>query len=202
MADTAAHPTSRPTAVHPPVGGPLPDDASDRDLVQATRQGNREAAGRLVDRYLSALVCFARYLRVPEPMVDDVVQETFAKAFTSLDQWDPNRSLSNWLMTIARNLYYDIGRKHVREQKHVAFEMPESVPGVADQAIARVTLDEALSRLSDDGRLMLELRVFLDLPFSEIAQILDENETTLRVRFHRVLQELRRCEAREVAHGA
>lgn len=187
--------------VSPAASRKASDDEGSR-LAEAARKGDRRALDRLVEKHITSLICLFRYLRAPESMVEDLVQETLLKVILHLDQYQPGRSFSAWLMGVGRNLYYDTCRKRQREQRHLKLDPGTPVANVAETAIARHQLDQAMASLSDEARLMLEMRLFLGLSFTEMAGLLDATENALRVRFHRALQHLRQIESQGDGYGA
>lgn len=171
-------------------GRPASGECSDADLISETQAGRIGAFDLLVDRHLSAVVGFFRYLRVPPDRLEDLVQETFLRAFRKLDMFDASRSFSVWLLTIGRNLYFDERRRSSFSEVPIE-HVERSTPSHEDEIIERFSARELLDSLSDDARLLLELRLYRDLSFPEIAELTGEAETTLRVRFHRLLRRLR-----------
>ena len=171
----------------------------DPELVQQARQGSRDAFTALVDRHLSGLVSFFRYMQVPPDLIDDVVQETFTRAFLHLGTYDPRKPMISWLITIGRNHYFDIWRRKSKERT-----LPEDPPSsrevnVEEVAQGRTSVQDLLDHLPQDLRLLVELRIFKDLPFAEVAQILGDNEANTRVRFHRTMLKLRTVLEKEEA---
>lgn len=176
------------------------DDAHD---IEGALAGRREAFEALVDRHLGSLVGFFRYLAAPSHLVDDLVQETFTKAFNSLARFDRERSFSTWLLSIGRNTYFDHCRQHARERVQLEqLDRPITSPGIEEDIVNRRMLDDLLAILSEDARLLVELRIFQELPFSEISQLLGDTEGALRVRFHRILGMLRQKVGKEQYHEA
>ncbi len=174
----------------PVVGRASVGERSDADLVSESQAGKIGAFDLLVDRHLSAVVGFFRYLRVPPSRLEDLVQETFLRAFRKLDLFDVSRSFSVWLLTIGRNLYFDERRRSSFSEVPIE-HIERSTPSHEDEIIERQSARELLESLPDDARLLLELRIYRDLSFPEIAELTGEAETTLRVRFHRLMQRLR-----------
>ncbi|MFZ2958442.1 MAG: sigma-70 family RNA polymerase sigma factor [Candidatus Ozemobacteraceae bacterium] len=168
---------------------PGPPDA---ELVARVRSGHLDGFGALMDRHLPSLVGFFHYLGVPSAIIDDLSQETFFKAFRKLDLYDVQRPFAAWLITIGRNVFLDERRKTGRESRLLRLPSePPSFPSVEDTVIERATARELLDALDEGGRFLLEMRLFQDLPFSDIAEMTGEPETTLRVRYHRLLNRLR-----------
>ncbi|HNV68988.1 MAG TPA: sigma-70 family RNA polymerase sigma factor [Candidatus Ozemobacteraceae bacterium] len=181
------HPVDQSGAPHGRKATPA---GSDADLVRETLAGQNGAFDLLVDRHLSAAVGFFRYLRVPPNRLEDLVQETFLRAFRKLELYDATRSFSVWLLTIGRNLYFDERRRCSFSEVPIE-HIERSTPSPEDEIIERHTARELLDSLPDESRLLLELRIYRDLSFPEIAELTGEAETTLRVRFHRLMLRLR-----------
>jgi RNA polymerase sigma-70 factor (ECF subfamily) len=93
---------------------PTTDDATDLDLVQRWKDGDQRAATRLVERHADAVARFAASLGARED-VDEVVQDTFVRAFGSLDGFRGESAFRTWLFTIARRLLLD-RRRAVRRR--------------------------------------------------------------------------------------
>lgn len=164
----------------------------DLKLIEKIRQGDQLSLERLVSRYLAQLAGFFHYLRAPEMHIDDLVQETFEKVIKNFDKYDSRKYFFSWLLTIGRNHYFDHCRKEKRKSEFTQSAQVESAPlSPEDEIIDRETATELLKELSAEDRFLLELRVFQQMPFAEIAELSGEIETTLRSRFFRLLGRLR-----------
>ena len=159
----------------------------------------------LVDRHLRPLIGFFRYLEVPAPFIDDLVQETFEKALKSLANAGSFRSFSSWLMTIGRNAWIDLCRKHQRERDlfpPVSDPPMSGPPASRPDAIVLENLSagEILERLSEPERFLVEMRIIQGHSFAEIAALTGEKEVTVRSRFFRLMRRLREHVEREDRH--
>lgn len=163
----------------------------DITLIGKIRGGDVAALERLIDRYLPQLVGFFRYLRAPESMVEDLAQETFEKVIRKLDSYDENKAFSSWLMTIGRNLYFDECRRENRKRERQVEFQPEPTPSPEELVVVRQSASELLQTLKPEEKFLVELRVFQNMPFAEIAENTGENEVTLRSRFFRIMGRLR-----------
>ena len=172
---------------------------SDAEIVDQIQSGRPERYQLLVERYLSSLLGFFRFIRVPEEMVDDMIQETFLRTYNNLGRYDRNRSFLTWLTVIGRNVFISELRKRGKPQLPVAREESQTASQV-EEVIARETARELLDTLDDEGRFLIELRVFRELSFIEIAEITGWNVGTLRVRYHRLLKRLRLTIEKEAGH--
>ncbi|GAB4271488.1 MAG: sigma-70 family RNA polymerase sigma factor [Candidatus Rifleibacteriota bacterium] len=178
------------------------DERQNEDLflISKIRTGDSSCLERLIDKYIPQLIGFFRYLRVPEAMVEDMVQETLEKVIRKLDSYDTDKKFSAWLLTIGRNHYFDERRKILRQKdKQIEIEIPfQATP--EEEVIVRHSASELLAALSEQERFLVDLRVFQGLPFAEIAEITGENESTLRSRFFRTLGRLRLANRKVMAN--
>jgi RNA polymerase sigma-70 factor, ECF subfamily len=171
----------------------------DAEIVQQVLKGQPQTFRMLVERHLPALFGFFRYLRVPEEMIEDMIQETFLRAFKYLERYDGKRSFTTWLTVIGRNAFITEIQKRGRQTPPPAFEDLIS-PSHAETVVSRESAREMLKGLDEESRFLVELRVFRDLPFAEISEITGESVASLRVRFHRLLKRLRLAAERVGVH--
>src|SRR5678816_323009 len=99
---------------------------TDGELLEASRRGERDAFGALVERY-QRVVCAISYSRTrDQALSEDVAQETFLAAWRQLDQLREPSRLRSWLCGIARNLARKARRRTVRE---TPIEAPVAIAG-------------------------------------------------------------------------
>lgn len=115
-----------------------------------------------------------RYLRDPH-LAEDVVQETFFRAYRSLDDLDPGRSPWPWLSVVCRNLCYDVLRHLAGHRADSIEESPLPPPGddLEPALLARrrrLGIAEALTNLTPHQRRVLLLREVDGLRYQEIAE--------------------------------
>jgi RNA polymerase sigma-70 factor, ECF subfamily len=129
-----------------------------------------------------------RLLRDPYD-ADDAAQEAMVRAWRQRGSCRSPEAPEGWLRQIARN---EALRSHGRSRD---WEPLREDPGAAydplDRLTERIYLDEVLSKLRGQDRLLVILRYRLDLPDVEIAERLGIAQTTVRVRLHRLKKELR-----------
>jgi RNA polymerase sigma factor (sigma-70 family) len=87
---------------------------TDRELIEATLRGEREAFGQLVERYQRLVEAAAYCATRRRDLVDDVVQDTFITAWRTIDRLRDVASLRSWLYGIAKNLGHKARRRHGR----------------------------------------------------------------------------------------
>src|SRR5919206_4895598 len=90
------------------------EQATDRTLIARWRDGDERAATALVERHAPALARYAASLGERDEL-EELVQDTFVRAFASLDGFREESSLRTWLFTIARRLVLDRRRTERRQ---------------------------------------------------------------------------------------
>ncbi len=154
----------------------------------------------------------ARHLAGSREEAEDLVQETYARAFRSWRQFTPGTNLRAWLLRILTNLNIDRGRRQQRAPQMQPLEandyflydkLAESGDGVTDEqrVVERLSQDDivtALSAVPHDFRDVLVLVDLGDFSYADAAQILDIPVGTVMSRLHRG----RRILKRELAESA
>lgn len=169
------------------------DDASeDAVLIDRWLAGDERAATAIVERHADALARFAVRLGISQD-VDELVQDTFVRAFGALESFRADSSLRTWLFTIERRLVIDRRRAQGRRGTEVDIEDEQVATGynaldtlVADEASQRV--HAALARLTRLQRDVFMLRVQDGRSYKEIADILDTTEGSARVHYHNAMR--------------
>lgn len=175
--------------------GPATDFPSDLELVAAWRGGDELAAAQLVRRHSRPLARYLAGAGASSGDVDDLVQETFFKAFRGLDGWRGDGSLRGWLFRIASNLLKDRFRQN---KGRVFLEIEDQdLPDHADPA-GELAADEAerllragLVRLPHLQREVFLLRVQQGMEYAEIATTLDTTPGAARVHYHHAVKRLK-----------
>src|SRR5947207_945588 len=96
-------------------------DDTDQVLIERWKAGDSRAATQLVGRHADALARFATSAGEQEE-IEELVQDTFVRAFNSLDAFRGESSLRTWLFTIERRLMLDRRRTEVRERNLVSID--------------------------------------------------------------------------------
>ncbi|MCE9594026.1 MAG: sigma-70 family RNA polymerase sigma factor [Planctomycetes bacterium] len=171
----------------------------DLSLVEETLAGNQLAFQLLVERYQGRMFALARHYTRNTAELEDIVQDTFLKAFTHLSSFERQSSLYTWLARIAINTSLDFLKRHGRSPVQAVEDLevvqgfersrPNSHSPAPDsrlerEEIARIT-QEVLAELPEIFRTVLVLREFEDLPYQEIADILGISIGTVESRLFR-----------------
>src|SRR5438093_938729 len=102
-------------------GARADDDREDLELIERWKSGDQTAATRLVDRHSAALARFAMSSGARAD-VEELVQDTFVRAFGSLDGFRGDSSFRTWLFTIERRLLLDRLRAERRRRDRVEIQ--------------------------------------------------------------------------------
>ncbi len=197
-----------------PVMEPLADE--DVDLVRETLEGNQLSFQLLVERYQDRMFSLVRHFTRNAVEVEDIVQETFLKAYRRLGSFQQQASFSTWLYRIAVNSSLDCLKRRGRSPVR-AVEDPEllaSGEGTArgggssgtagilapDARLEREEIAEITHRVLDAlpeiFRQVLVLREFEDMAYQEIADVLGISIGTVESRLFRARARFRECLAR------
>lgn len=173
-----------------------PVAAEEAAWISRARQNDQQAWARLVGRYQEPVFRLAYLIIGDGAEAEDVAQETFVRAYLALDQYDSDRPLRPWLLSIAanhaRNRRRSIGRYWGALQRFFQTKpaLVEPPPERAVAADAR-RLREAVAQLNPAAQDIVYLRYFLQLSEEEAAAALDIPRGTAKSRLHRALVQLR-----------
>jgi RNA polymerase sigma-70 factor (ECF subfamily) len=173
-----------------------PEEQSDSDLVASARGGSRKAFELLVRRYQKPLyfLCL-RYVH-DHDAASDLTQRAFIRALEKMDELRDARIFRSWLFRIGANLALNHLRDHSRfvDEDHTPSDEPAFVPEAQTQIEAAedsVALRRAVGELPTKQRMTLELRVYEEMSFKDIAEALDTTEGAAKVNFHYAVRRLR-----------
>ena len=167
----------------------------DARLVEETLAGNQLSFQLLVERYQERLFALARHYTKNPVEIEDVVQESFLKAFRRLDTFHHQSSFYTWIYRIATNTILDFlkrrGRSPIQSvEDPEVLARPEPTDGFAPnvnierEEIAEVT-HKVLAELPDIFRTVLVMREFEERSYQEIADVLGISIGTVESRLFR-----------------
>lgn len=167
-------------------------DSKELTLIQAGQSGDQEAFGQLYDQYFKKIYSFVYYKVSHKQSAEDLVADTFYKALANFKKFDANRgNFSSWLYKIARNSVID----HYRTTKETQdLENIPDFPEIDNNLDKKLSLDEVrekLYKLNEIQREIIILRVWHDLSYKEIAEIVGKSEDNCKMIFSRGIKELR-----------
>ena len=170
--------------------------AADQPLIEAARNGDKEAFGQLIRRHQKRLFRFVYGLTGSFDQTEDVVQDAFVRAYQAIDRFRLGAEFYPWLSTIARNLAFNLlGREEKKEsldRKHEqGFDPPSGELGPLEQLVnseGQKRFYAALRALPVQYRTVFVLRHFEEMNYDEIAKQLKIPQGTVDSRLFRARQ--------------
>lgn len=174
---------------------PISNSLEDGELVTQLVAGSERAARELVGRHAGPLARLIAAGGALDHEIEDLVQETFVKAFRAARTWRREAPFRAWLFAIARNLARDAARRRIAHVSLDAAAEVVSAGGRADEVLeardmaARLTA--ALRRLSPMQRDVFLLRAQQGMPYSEIAVSVGTSQGAARVHYSTAVRRLK-----------
>lgn len=179
-------------------------DGADTFILAQARAGNRDAFRAIVERHSRAVFRVAYRVTGNEQDAEDVVQDTFLKAYAELARFESRSGLGTWLHRIAANCAIDLLRK--RPRKTVSHDDEDAAPLVERLASTdagperlaqgrqmRARLDEAMADLTPLERAAFTLRHLEQQSIDDIAEALGQNPAATRHSIFRAVAKMRRA---------
>lgn len=187
----------------------------DEELVRRFQGGDKAAFSDILQRYQDRVYTLSLRWMGEQEVAEEVAQDVFVALFRSLDRFRGESRLSTWIFRVTvnhcknRRLY----RRRRKVDQHEPLEglrpdddapvrqLPDDGPGTdtrVHRSEAGRLLQDALERLDESHRTILVLRDVEDLPYEEIAEILDLPRGTVKSRLHRARAELARVLSRVI----
>ena len=180
-------------------------EQNDRAFVTKARSGDTDAFRALVERHSRALFRLAFRMTGNAQDAEDVVQDSFLRAYRQLDRFDERASFGTWMYRIAANCSLDLMRvRKRRNQTPVeaeapndrAPELPSLAPSperIALSGEVRERIASAMNELSETERAAFVLRHFEGLRMEEISRVLECEPGAAKHSVFRAVQKLRRA---------
>ena len=123
---------------------------------------------------------------------EDLVQETYLRLWNYRNQYEPSSKLSTFLFLMARQVRLDALRRQTRrERREENWGKEQPVAAEPSTSCVREDVRWAVARLSEPLRETVELGVFQDLPYAEVAEILGIPVGTVKSRMSNALKKLK-----------
>jgi len=147
------------------------------------------------DEYVHVVFNYLMGLTLNPELSEELTQDTFVKAYKSIDTFDGRCKMSVWLCQIAKNSYFSY-RKKERRKTSLDVQQHED-DSTLDVANALMNADEAMSvhrviqRLGQPYKEVFYLRFFAELSYAQISEILGKSESWARVTFYRAKEKIK-----------
>jgi len=164
-------------------------------LLLDARDGDRQALERFIAETQGDVWRLCRYLGDTR-VADDLAQETYERAISSLHRYRADGPARAWLLTIARRVCVDHTRRAVRRRRLDRVAFSDATAGglsgdtVAPDRTGRVELDELLGDLDADRKAAFVLTQVLGMHYDEAAEVLGCPVGTIRSRVSRARADL------------
>ncbi|MBI4278990.1 MAG: RNA polymerase sigma factor [Armatimonadetes bacterium] len=182
-------------------------DAEDRSLIEAFRRGEESAYTALVVKHRDAVYRIARRFLGNHEDAADIAQEVLIRVYKALPAFDGRCAFRTWLYRITVNLCIDHRDRWSRAPQIALDEVPREPVDDQDpaEAVAQRELGRQVARAIQDlpprQRAAVVLRLYHDLPYADIARILECAEGTVKATMFAALAKLRRALAPHVVKG-
>jgi len=172
-----------------------PLDEAEVIRLLASSEGRQKVFPMIVDQYSQSLYWKIRSIVLTHEDADDVLQNTFLKAWKSLPTFQGKAKLSTWLYRIAINESLDF----LRRQKTATLSSADADLSVANCLLAddyfdgdksQAVLQEAIATLPDVQRTVFTLRYYDEMKYSEMSEILGTSEGSLKASYHIAVQKI------------
>ncbi len=167
---------------------------SETDLIKNCQNGDKNSFSELYNRYIKKIYSFIYYKTWHKETAEDLTSQTFFKALRAINQCDSSKPFSPWIYRIASNTVID----HFRQLKPT--DNIDDIWDLSDQsdthkdATNSIKLEKVktyLKTLPNEQREIIILRLWQDLSYKEISEIIGKNEKNCKVIFSRALAKLR-----------
>ena len=190
-----------------------PSDLTDVEILADVASGDIDAYGKIVNRYRGRLYNFVFRFVGERETAEDIVQETFLRAFRKRKEYRAIANFSTWLFTIAGNLAKSELRRrkrwrlfslHKDDENNTGMDLPDESfrpDTVTESSIADVQIQQAILSLSENYRQVVLLRDVEGLSYQEISEISKCPVGTVKSRVNRArlkLQQKLKNEGRDV----
>ena len=179
-----------------------------RRLTEGLTRNSRTSFDREAMPHMDALYGYAMHLSRAQADAEDLVQETYTKAFKSWHRYKQGTNCRAWLFRIMTNTFYNVQRAKKRRPQVEADALPEIELQVAEYAqgsgmyrpleeqvldgLISDHLQEALDSLGDDFRTVLLLADLQDFSYKEIAEVMECPVGTVMSRLYRARRQMQR----------
>ena len=171
-------------------------ESSDAAIVRRVLTGEVDAYAILVERYFDHYVRFATHLVGNREDAEEVVQDTFLRAYRALGRYEERERFGAWILRILVNRARTVSAMGRRREKMFPEQIEETLPEAAeahpaDRAALREEVVRGLSQLGDDQREAFLLHYVEGLSYEEMSAVTGSGISALKMRVKRSCERLR-----------
>jgi RNA polymerase sigma-70 factor (ECF subfamily) len=168
---------------------------NEREAILACQGGNTQAFGLIYDKHVKTIYNFIYYKVFDKESAEDLTSQTFFKALKNMSSVDPDRPILSWLYKIAHNSILD----HYRAQRHNEdiddfWDLKDEdvdVVGELDTHVDAQRVKKYLKELSSTERDIIFMRVWQEMPYQQIAEIIGKSEANCKMIYSRAIKKLK-----------
>ncbi len=169
-----------------------------KTLCRRAKKADKDAACELLKIYYAEVYAYLRRLCGSRDDAEDLTQQTFLKAWSSLDGFAGRSKFSTWLYRIAHNTFIDWHRRNTGSTQSCPDQWwqecidqnPGPFANLAERQLAQ-RMYEAVGRLDEDKKQVVHLHYYQGLSIRETAKVLDIATSTVKYRLREVFKALR-----------
>ena len=186
-----------------PLTNDYPEAAIDHALMERIAKGDHQAFRQLVERHQDAIVGTVTKMLGNSSESEDIAQLVFIRVWKHAKRYKPDNKFTTYLYTIVRNLVYNESRRRSRkktvssnqlEDEH-HLQHPDDPAAQPDTTLLTAELqqaiDAAIQALPETQRMAVVLRRYENLPYEEIAEVLDTSVPSVKSLLFRARTTLR-----------
>ncbi len=171
------------------------------DLITRVRSGDEEAFRLIFEKYARSVVRFIYGMVGEVDLAEELMQETFVRAYNNRNNLRDDAKLAGWIFGIARNIALNALRsRRMRADKltdddYAEMEVFDTEPAPDNQLLSKeldYVIGKALKTLTEDKRLVFTLKVLQQKSYEEIAEITGHSVPKLKTDLHRAKAEMRK----------
>jgi len=173
--------------------------SSERDYLRNAQNGDQQAFAHIVQSYQRPVYNLCYRMLGNQQEAEDATQETFIRAYTNLDRFNPDRKFLNWVLTIASNHCIDRLRKRRINWSSLEDDplvekvpMPETIDPYrsAERQEMAEQVQQWIDQLSPDYRTPIVLLYWYGYSYEEIAEVMDISVSAVKSRLHRARKQI------------
>jgi len=164
-------------------------DASEDDLINAAKLGDKKAFHLLYQRHIGRVYGLCLRLCADKSLAEDATQEVFMQLWRKIDNYDGNSQFSTWLHSVTSNVTISYIRKQ-RGWWQKMFTLEETITDaqIAEQSIADTDFEKYIYKLPERARWVFVLHAVEGYRHEEISKILGMAVGSSKAQFHRAKQ--------------
>lgn len=172
---------------------------TDEAAALGVQKGDIEVFGTLMNRYEEKLLRYGRKFLSEREDIQDIVQDVFLSAYQNIQGFDTTQRFSPWIYRIAHNAFVNALGKKSRSPLRIDFDTffphpvyDDPVESEREQKDMRTMIDRGLDTVSVKYKEILVLHYFEELPYKDIAEILEVPLGTVGIRLKRAKEALKK----------